>query len=153
VTEMMTVELFIDGALEVETTDATVVEIGMVGPAGPQGPPGVGTSIEVLDEGVSQGLVTDVNIVGAGATATVVGSVATITIPGGGGGGSDYHYVHNQAVAADVWVITHNLGKHPGGVTVYDSDGTEWEAVVVRITDNQLEVRLANAMSGVAYLS
>ena len=40
----------------------------------------------VQDEGVSQGVVDTFNFVGAGVSAGVSGSVATITIAGGGGG-------------------------------------------------------------------
>lgn len=43
------------------------------------------SSISILDEGAYQGNVEALNFVGAGVTATVVGSTGTITIPGGGG--------------------------------------------------------------------
>lgn len=41
-------------------------------------------NIELLDEGVSQGRVRAINCTGAGVTATVTGSTATINIAGGG---------------------------------------------------------------------
>jgi hypothetical protein len=44
------------------------------------------TSIEIRDEGTTQGYVGTVDYVGAGVTATVSGDVATVTIGGGGGG-------------------------------------------------------------------
>jgi hypothetical protein len=44
-------------------------------------------NIELQDEGTSQGRVRVLNVTGAGATASVAGSVGTINIPGGGGGG------------------------------------------------------------------
>jgi len=43
-------------------------------------------NVEVQDEGVSQGFVRALNFTGAGVTATVAGSVATVTVPGGGAG-------------------------------------------------------------------
>ena len=49
------------------------------------------TAIQFRDEGVSIGAlggITSLDIVGAGATLTAIGSDATLTIPGGGGGGS-----------------------------------------------------------------
>jgi hypothetical protein len=43
--------------------------------------------VNVQDESVSQGQVTDFNFTGAGVTASVVGTVATINIAGGAGAG------------------------------------------------------------------
>ena len=42
--------------------------------------------VDVRDEGTSQGRVTAINFAGAGVTAAVSGTVATVTIAGGGGG-------------------------------------------------------------------
>jgi hypothetical protein len=46
-------------------------------------------NIEVQDEAVSQGFIRQLNFTGAGVTAIVAGSLATITIPGGGAGSVD----------------------------------------------------------------
>lgn len=59
---------------------------GEPGPAGPQGPPGPDADIDVEDEGVAQGSATTFDFTGAGVTASVVGSQATINVPGGGSG-------------------------------------------------------------------
>lgn len=48
----------------------------------------LGFGPQVLDEGVLQGGATWFNFVGSGVTASVVGGTATITISGGGSGGS-----------------------------------------------------------------
>ena len=49
------------------------------------------TRVEVRDEGTSQGFVRTLDFVGAGVVAAVSGTVATVTISGGGaGGGSTY---------------------------------------------------------------
>lgn len=45
------------------------------------------TLIDVRDEGTSQGYVNAIDFAGAGVSAAVSGSVATVTISGGGGGG------------------------------------------------------------------
>lgn len=41
---------------------------------------------------------------------------------GGGGGGGDKNYLHVQNLAADTWMIFHNLGKYPS-IDVIDSAG------------------------------
>lgn len=46
-----------------------------------------GSRIVVQDEGVTQGVVGTLNFTGAGVTASVAGSTATVNITGGGGGG------------------------------------------------------------------
>lgn len=62
-------------------------EQGAPGPrgfVGPQGPAGQGSEMDIEDEGIAQGVATTLDFVGAGVVATVAGSTATITIPGGG---------------------------------------------------------------------
>ena len=50
------------------------------------GSSGGGSSLEIKDEGISlTTATTSLNFVGAGVTATVVGNVVTVTVPGGGG--------------------------------------------------------------------
>lgn len=44
-------------------------------------------TVEILDEGISQGNVSRVDFTGAGIAATVVGDTATVTAGGGGGSG------------------------------------------------------------------
>lgn len=55
------------------------------------------TAIAVQDEGVAQGNVATVNFTGAGVTAAVAGTTATVTIAGGGGGSGRFveHYKWN----------------------------------------------------------
>lgn len=57
---------------------------GFVGPTGPAGAGGV----TIEDEGVVEGVATIVDFVGAGVSVTFAAGEATVTIPGGGGGGS-----------------------------------------------------------------
>ena len=46
--------------------------------------------------------------------------------------------------------VTHNLGRRPS-VTITDTAGTEYEADVVHVNDNQLVVTFGSAMSGFVY--
>jgi hypothetical protein len=56
-----------------------------------------GGAVEVLDEGGSlTAAVSSIDFVGAGVTATNVGSAVTVTIPGGGGGGATLTHDVNQ---------------------------------------------------------
>ena len=43
--------------------------------------------------------------------------------PSAPGGGTDAHFVHEQPVAAQIWTVSHNLGKKPA-IIVEDSAGT-----------------------------
>jgi hypothetical protein len=64
----------------------------------------------------------------------------------------DEHYLHQQAVAASLWTITHNLGFYPN-VTVIDSAGTVVEGTVVYLSDTALTVEFVGDMAGSATLS
>jgi len=80
--------------------------------------PTVLTGVAVQDEGSAQGNVTTFNFVGAGVTATVAGSVATVTISGGGGGspgGASGTVQYNAAGS---------LGGIPGSSTSTDGNLT-----------------------------
>ena len=61
-------------------------------------------------------------------------------------------YVHTQPIPAALWVITHNLGKHPS-VDIVDSAGSEVEGDVVYNSNNQIPVSFIGGFSGVAYLN
>lgn len=58
---------------------------------------GVG-SVTVSDEGVLQGAATNINITGAGASATVAGSIATINIPAGSAANGKVLLLHGATV-------------------------------------------------------
>lgn len=61
-------------------------------------------------------------------------------------------YVHTQAVADDVWTITHNLGWNPN-VQLTDDDGNDLDGNVNQVSTSQLTVTFAEAVAGKAYLS
>ncbi|MEM1295462.1 MAG: hypothetical protein AAGH89_08850 [Verrucomicrobiota bacterium] len=63
------------------------------------------------------------------------------------------NHEHTQAAAADEWVITHGLGKRPGGIYIEDSFGAEIKAAVVHDNENQLTIHFSSITSGKAYLS
>ena len=53
-----------------------------------------GSSLEIRDEGVTQGRVQVLDVVGAGGSASVAGRVGTISLTGGGGGGAPTGYAY-----------------------------------------------------------
>lgn len=63
----------------------------------------------------------------------------------------DVAYVHNQAVASNVWTINHNLGFNPTAV-VLDSAGTQCEGTFSYPSLNQLIITFTGAFTGTAYV-
>lgn len=61
-------------------------------------------------------------------------------------------YIHEQAVASDVWHINHNLNKHPS-VSVVDSAGTQVACEVQYDDNNNLTLSMNGAFKGFAYLN
>lgn len=64
----------------------------------------------------------------------------------------DVTYEHEQHVASDTWVISHNLAKYPA-VTIVDSSGDECEGGVNHVSVNQMIVTFSAAFSGRAFLN
>lgn len=83
---------------------------------------------------------------------TAINEVAAKVITGGGGGTAGTAYTHTQVVAAAIWTINHNLGIRPS-VSILDSGGNEVEADIVHTSANQLLIRFAIAISGLARLT
>ena len=80
-----------DGADGTDGADGSDGADGATGADGPQGPAGSSGSFNWQDEGIGLAGVDTVNVVGDGATGVVVGTVLTITIPGGGGTPAQMH--------------------------------------------------------------
>jgi hypothetical protein len=82
------------------------------------------SAIYIQDEGITQGTASYFNFYGAGVTATVSDSTASINIPGGGGGTTNNasNAVLNQSSPAVTWSFTHNLGAKYPVFTVFDSN-------------------------------
>ena len=64
----------------------------------------------------------------------------------------DLNYIHYQDVAAETWVITHNLGKMPS-VTVVTSAGEQVVGDVHYNSSNKVTIDFVGAFAGVAYLN
>jgi hypothetical protein len=62
----------------------------------------------------------------------------------------DKHYIHDQASAATVWTISHNLGKRPS-VTTLNSSNVVVFGHVEHIDNNNLTVTFKYATIGKAY--
>jgi hypothetical protein len=60
-------------------------------------------------------------------------------------------YLHTQNVPATVWTINHNLGLRPA-VSIIDTGGNEVEAEVSHTSTNQLVIRFAIPLAGLARL-
>lgn len=65
---------------------------------------------------------------------------------------SDKTFVFEQGIASDVWEIEHNLGKYPS-VSLVDSAGTQFEAAVEYIDENNVVVRMNGATTGKAFFN
>lgn len=73
--------------------------------------------------------------------------------PQGPAGALGGQYTHNQAVAAAIWTITHNLGFKPGGIKVFDTAGTQVEGDIEHLDVNTVRLTFSSGFSGTAYLS
>ena len=65
---------------------------------------------------------------------------------------ANQHFVYEQGVASDTWVIEHNLGKYPS-VSLVDSAGTQFDADVEYNDENTCTVRMNGATTGKAFLN
>lgn len=68
---------------------------------------------------------------------------------GGGGGGGDKNYLHVQNLAADTWVIYHNLAKYPA-IDVIDSSGNVVIGTISHIDINTAMVQFSAPFGGTA---
>jgi hypothetical protein len=62
-------------------------------------------------------------------------------------------FVFDQIAASDAWMIVHNLGYYPGGVTVVDTGGNKVLGEVQYLSQNTLLIRFSAPFSGQAILS
>lgn len=61
-------------------------------------------------------------------------------------------YIHDQAVAASVWTINHNLGKYPS-ITVVDTGGNVVSGKYIYPDENTIVAEFNAAFKGTAYLN
>lgn len=98
-------------------------------------------AVEQLEEEIAQATS---NIEGSGLIdVNKEGQIVTI---------SSKTFVFEQAIASNVWEITHNLNKRPS-IQLVDSTGREFEAVKDYINDNEVVITLDSATTGFAYLN
>lgn len=86
------------------------------------------------------------------AKTNLVAAINEIAARDTGGSSTGVAYTHAQWVAEAMWTINHNLGLRPS-VTILDSGGAEVEADVTHINANQLVIRFAIPVAGVARLT
>lgn len=60
-------------------------------------------------------------------------------------------YIHSQDLALDIWIIIHNLNRHPG-VIVIDSAGSECKGAIIYNSANQLTINFSAPFGGKAFL-
>lgn len=68
------------------------------------------------------------------------------------GAGPGSTFIHQQAIPATTWVVTHNLSKFPSVIAV-DGGLTELNGNLRYINDQTLELDFAFATGGTAYLN
>lgn len=61
-------------------------------------------------------------------------------------------FIYEQATAANVWEIQHNMKKYPS-VTIIDSANNEVMGAVEYIDNNNLKITFNGAFGGKAYLN
>lgn len=63
-------------------------------------------------------------------------------------------FEHHQTQPLSTWTVNHNLGFRPGGITIIDSAGEQWDGVVHYTDVNTLTINFGTAaFSGTAYIS
>lgn len=88
---------------------------------------------------------TQLSIVGEGVIdVTTANGRATVT---------SVTYIHEQGIAADTWIIKHNLNKYPSCFAV-DSSGTiQIPDEIVYNSEDQMTIYFISAFAGKAYLN
>jgi hypothetical protein len=127
--------------------DVVVTQVSPSVMIAPGAPP---LTVKELDGTPSVSNVLELRVTNGALTDLGGGVVALAT--GGGGSGSDAYYRHVQSVAADTWIIVHNLEKRPA-ITVVDSGGDVWYGNVHYDSDNQVTISFGVAFGGEAYFS
>lgn len=108
--------------------DGATGATGAIGPEGPQGP---------------QGIQGEQGIQGIQGIQGVQGPAGEDGLDG------DLTYVHDQAIPALVWNVTHNLGKKPS-VTVIDTADTTMEGKIEYVDNNNVILTFNSSFSGTA---
>ena len=87
-------------------------------------------------------------------TLQVVGEgVINVTTQNGIAKVTSTNFTHEQGIASDTWIITHNLNKRPSVTVVDSSDSVIVPDEITYIDDSQLVLNFLSAFSGMAYLN
>lgn len=72
-----------------------------------------------------------------------------------GGGEGIATYIHNQTIAATVWVVNHGLGRYPAAVSMFNPDfSVQWaDFVVTHVNTATLHITADIAISGKALVT
>lgn len=62
-------------------------------------------------------------------------------------------YIHTQSTPASTWIITHNLGYYPSGVSVIDSSLDRVYPSIAYSSVNVVTLLFANPNSGLAFIN
>lgn len=105
--------------------------------------------------GTKYDLMTNIDIATDSSGVTIISPEAFtgyVLLVNGEDAGGDKTFVYEQAIAADVWVINHNLAKYPS-VTVADSAGNIFYPAVKYNNENRCTVMMNGATTGKAFLN
>lgn len=64
----------------------------------------------------------------------------------------DNHFLHNQTLISNEWIVNHGLNKFPS-VTVVDSAETVVYGEVTYLSKNKVKINFSGGFSGKAYLN
>jgi hypothetical protein len=67
--------------------------------------------------------------------------------PGPPGGGGATTYIHDQVLLSAMWLVVHDLGKHPA-VSVEDGGGSTIIGSIQYLDNNRLTITFRNAITG-----
>lgn len=62
-------------------------------------------------------------------------------------------YIHEQEIAETVWVVNHNLGRHPSFVVVDTAGNVQVPDEVTYNSENQITFQFISAFAGKAYFN
>ena len=66
----------------------------------------------------------------------------------GAPGAGMHHYEHVQTTPAATWTVNHNFGQWPCSVRLLTTGGADFDAEVVNVSTNMLQVYLATPLAG-----
>lgn len=149
-----------DVEINVEVPPGPVVEVGNQAPGVTVTTPDVSFSVQAPEQSilvtgrsgsVDVGVVLPKIDVGTYGTPGPAGPVGATGAPGPvGPQGVDSFYVHTQNVMSSVWMVQHNMGRHPS-VHIQDAVGNVLYGSVVHLSPNELMITFTVSITGTAH--